>query len=61
VAVNIDPARHHDHALGIDRLGGSRDIVHNFAILDANVPHLAIDPIDRIVHTAVDNSERFSH
>ena len=57
VAVDVHAARHHDHAAGVERRGAGRHVRYDPAVVDADVPHLAVDPVGGIVDRAPDDAQ----
>ena len=50
VGVDVDPARHHHHAVRVDPARGSARFGDHPAAAHAHVPHRAVDAVGRVVH-----------
>jgi hypothetical protein len=57
VAVNIHPAGHDHHPGGVDPPGLWGYARDDLAILDADIAHFAINAVDRVVNSAIDDTE----
>jgi hypothetical protein len=57
VRVDIDSAGKHHHAAGIDGARGAlvRQLVDNFAVLQAHVLYNTVDPVFRVVNLPAGN------
>ena len=52
VGVDVDPARHDDHPVGVDRAGVGGHVVDDLAVLHADVALLAGDAVGGVVDAA---------
>src|SRR5207302_141884 len=57
VRVDIDAARHHDHAPGVQSWGAGGKVGDDAVTLDAHVAHLAVHAVRGIVHRAAADAE----
>ena len=49
VGVDVDAARHDDHAARVDAAGVGPDVGDDLAAVEAQVAHLAVDAVGRVV------------
>ena len=57
VRVDVHAAGHHDHAARVERRRAGGQSLDDPAVLDADVPHLAVDAVGRIVDGAAHDPE----
>ena len=58
VGVDVDAARHDDHAAGVDLRRVLGDVVDDLAVAQADVAHLAVDAVGRVVDAAAGDAQR---
>jgi hypothetical protein len=57
VRVDVHPARHDDHAACVDARGVRGQLLDDLAAVQADVAHLAVDPVGGIVDTALSDAQ----
>ena len=60
VAVDVHATGHDDHAAHVERRRAGGQVGHDPAVGDADVAHLAVDAVRRVVDRASDDAERRS-
>ncbi len=58
VRVDVDAARHDDPAAGVDLRRVIGDVVDDLAVAQADVAHLAVDAVGRVVDAAAGDAQR---
>src|SRR6185312_7471588 len=59
MGMDIDPARHDHHAFGIEGRDPGRKLPDDAPAVDADVTHLAVHSVSRIVDRATGDSQAF--